>query len=154
MGGRPDLGRRRAADAGDAFAARPLEQPVRLGLDPAGDVGVGRAAVGRVVLEPAVVGRVVRRRDDDPVGQPAAGGRRGVGSGDRPAPVRDEDRVGDGRRRRHAERVGGDADVDPVRREHLERRRGRRLAQGVGVPSEEQRAVVAAARRDSGRSPR
>ena len=37
-------------------------------LDPAGHVGVGRAAVGRVVLEPAVVGRVVRRGDDDAVG--------------------------------------------------------------------------------------
>ena len=39
------------------------------------DVGVGRAAVGRVVLEAAVLGRVVRRRDDDPVGQAGSSGR-------------------------------------------------------------------------------
>ena len=48
-----------------------LEDPVRLVLDPARDVGVGRAAVGRVVLEAAVLGRVVRRRDDDAVGEAA-----------------------------------------------------------------------------------
>ena len=34
-------------------------------------VGVGRAAVRRVVLEAAVLGRIVRRRDDDAVGQAA-----------------------------------------------------------------------------------
>ncbi len=54
----------------------PLDAPVAGGeqlvgpvRDPPGDVGVGRAAVGRVVLEAAVAGRVVRRRDDDAVGQ-------------------------------------------------------------------------------------
>ena len=31
------------------------------------DVGVRRAAVGRVVLEAAILGRIVRRRDDDAV---------------------------------------------------------------------------------------
>ena len=36
-----------------------FEDPVGLVLDPAGHVGVGRAAVGRVVLEAAVLGRVV-----------------------------------------------------------------------------------------------
>ena len=36
-------------------------------LDPRRHVGVGRAAVRRVVLEAAVLGRVVRRRDDDAV---------------------------------------------------------------------------------------
>ena len=58
-------------------------------LDPAGDVGVGRAAVRRVVLEAAVFGRIVRRRDDDAVGEPAGA-----------AAVVDEDRVRDRRRRR------------------------------------------------------
>ena len=53
-------------------------------LDPPRDVGVGRAAVGRVVLEAAVLRRIVRRRDDDAVGEvPAA------------AAVVDEDRARD-----------------------------------------------------------
>ena len=45
------------------------EQLVRALLNPARDVGVGGTAVRRVVLEPAVLGRVVRGRDDDPVGE-------------------------------------------------------------------------------------
>ena len=45
------------------------------GFDPSGDVVIRRPAVGRVVLEAAVVGRVVRRRDDDAVGQPCRCGR-------------------------------------------------------------------------------
>src|SRR6185503_18775155 len=44
-------------------------QRVRAVLDPLRRVGVGRAAVRRVVLEPAVLGRVVRGCDDDAVGQ-------------------------------------------------------------------------------------
>ena len=43
------------------------EQVVGPVLDPAGGIGVGRTAVRRVVLEAAVAGRVVRRRDDDAV---------------------------------------------------------------------------------------
>src|SRR4030095_10474276 len=64
------------------------QQPVGLVLDPAGDVGVGRAAVGRVVLEAAVLGRVVGGGDDDAVGQVVA-----------PVPVPGEDGVGEGRGR-------------------------------------------------------
>ena len=60
--------RRSSGTRRDAVEAR-LEQRVGLALDPAGDVGVGRAAVRRVVLEAAVLGRVVRRRDDDAVGE-------------------------------------------------------------------------------------
>ena len=52
--------------------------------DDAGGVGVRGSTVGRVVLEAAVAGRVVRRRDDDTVGQ------RGVA-----APVVGQDRVAD-----------------------------------------------------------
>ena len=44
-----------------------LEEPVGLRLDPARDVGAGRAAARRVVLEPAVVGRVVGGREHDAV---------------------------------------------------------------------------------------
>ena len=57
--------------------------------DYVGGVGVGGAAVGRVVLEAAVGRRVVRRRHDDPVGQPLGA-----------AAVVREDRVAYRRRRR------------------------------------------------------
>src|SRR5271166_4971219 len=45
------------------------QQFVRPVLDPAGHVGIGGAAVGRVVLEASILGRIVRRRDDDAVGE-------------------------------------------------------------------------------------
>ena len=52
-----------------AYVAQPgREQLVGAAGDPAGGVGVGRAAVRRVVLEAAVRRRVVRRGDDDAVG--------------------------------------------------------------------------------------
>ena len=53
-------------DEGEPAQPRP-EQLVRGVLDLPRDVGVGRAAVRRVVLEAAAFGRVVRRRDHDPV---------------------------------------------------------------------------------------
>ena len=123
-------------------SSRPsLEQPVRLALDPAGHVGVGRPAVRRVVLEAAVAGRVVRRRDDDPV----RGGRL------RPAPaaVVGEDRVRDRRRRRVAA-VGVDDDLDAVAGEHLDDRAERRLGQRVRVAAEVERAARALLGRGSG----
>ena len=46
-----------------------LEQVVGAVLDPLGGAGVGGAAAGWVVLEAAVLGRVVRGRDDDAVGE-------------------------------------------------------------------------------------
>ena len=93
-------------------------------VGPAGDhrggIGVGGSAVGRVVLEAAVPGRVVARRDHDAVGQPAGA-----------AAVRLEDGVRDGRGRgvavvdveHHRDAVGG---------QHLQRGRGgrRRTARG------------------------
>ena len=90
-----------------------VEQRVRLALDPAGDVGVGRPAVRRVVLEAAVAGRVVRRRDDDPVGGAAAA-----------AAVVGEDRVRDHRRRRRRRRG----------RRRRRRRRGRPAPRGSSRP--------------------
>ena len=112
----------------DAVEPR-LEQRVGLLLDAARDVGVGRAAVRRVVLEAAVAGRVVRRGDDDPVGRAAAA-----------AAVVGQDRVRDHRRRRGAV-VGVEHDVDPVRAQHLDDRARRRLGQRVRVAAEEQRPV-------------
>ena len=59
------------------------EQVVGAVLHPAGDVGVGGAAVGRVVLETAVARGIVGRGDDDAVGQPSVAaavvGQDGVG---------------------------------------------------------------------------
>ena len=96
--------------------------------DCTGGVGVGRPTVGWVVLESAVAGRIVRRGDDDPVGQ-----RRTA------APVVGQDGVADRRRRRvpvgrinqHRNVVGG---------QHLQRRHPGRFGQAVGVTADEQRA--------------
>ena len=105
-----------------------LEDRVGPRLDRLRDVGAGRAAVGRVVLEAAVVGRVVRGRDDDAVGE--------VGL---PAAVPGQDRVRDRRRRRVAPpRL--DPHLDPVGGEDLERGGERRLGERVGVHAEEERA--------------
>jgi len=56
-------GERHALQAGIA-APQQLVGPV---LDPLGHVGVGGAAVGRVVLEAAILGGIVRGRNDDAV---------------------------------------------------------------------------------------
>ena len=99
-------------------------------LDPRRHVGVGRAAVRRVVLEAAVLGRVVRRRDDDAV--------RAM-PGDATAVVH-ENRVRDDRCRGHA-LIALDDRVHPVGDEHLERRALSRLGQRVGVLPHVERAV-------------
>ena len=108
-----------------------VEQLVGLALDPGGHLGAGRAAVGRVVLEAAVLGRVVRRRDDDPVGGALA-----------PAAVVREDRVRDDGRRRVAV-VGVDRDRHVVGGQHLEDAARRRLGQPMRVTAEEERTVDA-----------
>ena len=124
-GGPDRLGERHALDLGIAGS----EQGVGAVLDPRRDVGVGRAAVGRVVLEAAVGGRIVRRRDHDAVA-------RVLGA----AAVVDEDRVRDDRRRRHAV-VALDDRLDAVGGQHLERRPLGRTGEGVRVLAQEQRAV-------------
>jgi len=107
-------------------------------LNPLGHAGVGRAAIGGVVLEAAVARRVVRRRDDDAIGQPAGA-----------AAVVAEDRVGDRRGWRVARlavgfaAAGVDTRLDAVGRQHFQRRDERRLGQRVGVHAHEQRAVDA-----------
>ncbi len=108
------------------------QQLVRRVLDLARDVGVGRAAVGRVVLEPAVLGRVVRRRDYDAVGARATAGVVGHVVG--------QDRVRD-RRRRREPALGVDLDVHAAGHEHLHRGPERRLGQRVRVAPEEQGPV-------------
>ena len=79
--------RRRPGPARTAPAARPSSAGLDVGVrgvgDPLRGVGVGRPAVGRVVLEAAVGGRVVRRGHDDAVGQPAGRVLAAVGAQDR-----------------------------------------------------------------------
>ena len=107
------------------------EQAVGLVLDGTRDVGVGRAAGGRVVLEATVGRRVVGRRDDDAIGQPGAA-----------SVVPGQDGVGDARRRREA--VGAvDAHIHAVGDQHLERGPEGRLRECVGVAAHEQRPIDA-----------
>ena len=81
-----------------------------------------------VVFEPAVVGRVVRRRDDHPVGRTR-----------RTAPVMGQNGVGNDRGRRVAA-PALDPDLHPVRREDLEGRDEGRLGEGMGVDAEKEGA--------------
>ena len=97
-------------------------------FDPAGDVGVGRAAIGRVVLDAAVARRVVRGRDDN-----AVGGVAGV------LAVVFEDGARDHRRRRIAV-VGLIARQHAVGGEHRQRRALRRRRQRVRVLAEKERS--------------
>ena len=122
---------RRALDARDARA----QELVGARLHDVGDVGVGRPAVGRVVLEAAVARRVVRGRDDDAVGEPA---------GRCASVVVREDRARQRGRGREAGAarlgvVGREEGLDAVRGEDLEGRllRGRRG--GVRVDAEKER---------------
>jgi hypothetical protein len=105
------------------------DQLVRARADPVRDVGVGRAPVGRIVLEAAVLRRVVRRCDHNAV--------REAGT---PATVMDEDGVRDGRRRREAS-VPIDHRLHLVGGQNLERGPESRLGHRVGVPADEERAL-------------
>ena len=119
-----------------------LHQRIGSGLDPARDVGVGGPAVRRVVLEPAVVRRIVRGRDHDTVGQ----------SGAASAVV-----AQDGMRDRGRGRVFvvlREHNVDAVRRQYLEGAGAGRHRQRVCVDAEKERAVDALAVDGTGRSPR
>ena len=62
------LHRRRERPSLHARVAR-AQELVRPVLDPAGRVGIGGPTTRRVVLEAAVLGWIVGRRDDDPVGE-------------------------------------------------------------------------------------
>jgi hypothetical protein len=80
------------------LARKPLDANIavaqqRIGpiLDPLSNVGIGRAAIARVVLDPTVLGRIMRWREDDPVCQPIV-----------PTAVVYKDGVGDYGRRRVA----------------------------------------------------
>ena len=106
-----------------------LEVLVCLRLDPRGDGGFRRPAVGWIVFEPAVVRRIVGWRDDDAIGEGLVA----------PAVVC-EDRVGDRGSRRVFIPVC-EHDVDAVGGEHLERSDERRHGEGMRVHAQKQRAV-------------
>ena len=110
----------------DALEAR-RHVAVRVLFDDRRDVGVGRAAMRRVVFVAAVFGRIMRRRDHDAIGE--AGG---------PSLVVAQDRMRDDWGRRVSAAIV-DHDLDAVGGKHLDRTRQRRLGQSVGVYSNEQR---------------
>ena len=85
--------------------------------------------MGRVVLEAAVGGGVVRGGDHDPVALVFGA-----------AAVVNEDRVRDDGRRRHAV-VALEDRLDAFGRQHLERRPLGRTGEGVRVLAEEKRAI-------------
>ena len=97
-------------------------------LHPAGDVRVRRAAVGGIVFEPAVRGRVVGGRDDDAVGEAGLAGL-----------VEGQDGVRDGGRGGEAV-VALDEGFDAVGREDFEGRALGGGGGGVGVFADEQRS--------------
>ena len=114
-------GQRHALDA-----TQVCQQTVRLGFDDAGDLRIRRSAVGGVVLEAAVVGWIVRGRDDDAVGEPIL------------APlVVNEDGVRN-RRRRRVFVTFGDHDLDVVGSQHFERAGECRRRKCMGVEAQEQ----------------
>ena len=45
------------------------QQPVGAILDPIGNIGISRATLRRIIFKATVRRRIVRRRDDDAVGQ-------------------------------------------------------------------------------------
>ena len=109
-----------------------LEKRVGGALDPRCYVGIGRSAIRRVVLEAAVLGRIMRRGDDDPVGKTALA-----------ILVVGQDRVrNDGRRRVSAALV--DHRVNLIGGKYLERACEGGLGQRVRVDADEQRSGDAA----------
>ncbi len=108
---------------------RTLQQLVGARLDPARDIAVGRATIRRVVLEPAIRGRVVRRGDDHAIGHAGAA-----------ATVVREDGVREHRRRRVLV-VFCEHDLDAIGGEHLKGAGASRYRERVRIDAEEQRAT-------------
>ena len=126
------LDRRRQRHAFDPGIAA-QEQLVGPVLDPFRDIGIGRAAVGRVVLEAAILRGIVRRRDDDAIRRVLLA-----------AAIIHEDGPRDDRRRRDAV-VGLDDRRHPVGCQHLQRGALRRPGQRVRVLAHVERTVRAMA---------
>ena len=114
-----------ALDAGQAG----FKEFIGLVLNPAGGNRVRRAAVGGVIFEAAILGRVVRGGDDNAVGKAAF-----------PAAVVGEDRMGNDRSGRVIIAVGN-PDLDVISGKDLEGSGAGGDREGVGVNAEEERAV-------------
>ena len=97
------------------------QQLVGLGLDPFGDIGIGRATIGRVVLETAAFWRIVRRRNHYSIRQ-AAGA----------ATVVADDGVGNGWRRR-VFIARCDHGLDTIGSKHFQGTGASRRRQCVGI---------------------
>ncbi len=108
---------------GDALHSRIVrfEQLIGPPLDNAGDVGVGRAAVGRIVFEAPILGRIVRRRDDDAVAQLLAA-----------TVIVYQDGAGNDRRGGHPV-IALDDGLHSVGRQHFQRRALSGVAEGMRV---------------------
>ncbi len=101
------------------------QQAVRQLFDPASDVRIGRTAVGRIVLEAAILRWIVRGGDHNAVGEIRP-----------PVSIVGEDSVRDDGGRRVAS-VPIDHHLHAVRRQHLEGRHKGGLGEGVGIHAEE-----------------
>src|ERR1043165_2721919 len=103
-----------------------LEKLIRRCLNPVGNVGFRRPTVWRVVLEAAVVGRIMRWRDHDSVGQSSLS-----------LAVVSQNRV-----RYHGRRsvfvAFGDHHFDAVGGQHLERTRKRRQRKRMSIHPKKQ----------------
>jgi len=115
-----------------AVIRNPLQAPqsvfqkcVRGTLDSGGDIGVGRSAIWRVILEAAVLGRIMRRGNHHAIGKTAG-----------PVPVVGQDRMRD-RGRRGISVALVDHHGDIVGREYLKRAREGRFRQRMGVDADE-----------------
>ncbi len=120
---------------GDAFYAAQtvLEKAVGGALDHRSDIGIRRAAIGRIIFEAAILGGIMRRRDHHAVGKTAVA-----------ALVMGQDGVRDHRRRRVTIALV-DHRLDAIGGKYFQRARQSRLRQRVGVDADEQRSGNAAA---------
>src|SRR6266446_5915553 len=119
------LGERDALYSGVVFS----QQIVGSVLNPSRHACVGRTAVSRVVFEAAVLGRVVRWRDDDAIGEVLL-----------TAAVVDQDGPRDHGRRRHAV-TSLDYSFDVIGRQDLDRGTLRRAGQRVRILAHVKRTV-------------
>ncbi len=118
-----------------------FQQRVGGALDPGRHVGIGGTAIRGIVFEAAVLGRIVRGRDDDPIGEPAV-----------TVPIIRQDGMRNHRSRRvSVARV--EHHIDVVRDQHLQRADQRGLGQGVRVDPDEQRAGDPGAAAGTDKSP-
>ena len=126
---------RRGARCATGMRTIPLrsarEERIRRFLNPRRDLRVGGTAVGRVVLEAAAVGRVVRGRNDDAIGAMRLA-----------TAVMNQDRMRHGRSRRVFAALR-DHDFDAVGREHFEGAVQCGAGQGMRIDADEKRPVDA-----------